>query len=186
MTWRSAVLGFGTPSGSPGNCGSPLQGRCGMATSLEDLSKIGILLAGLLFSPGAFAQSSQSLYWQCVPASASDAQPKYCPVSNVYPLPNGPAINALAPVVGTQRGTAIASATGMTIPVGATVALVQFQGTNNGSGQCAFWQDDGTSPTGSAGQASPAYTPVWIAASAAFKAIAATGATCTMTVSYYK
>ncbi len=158
------------------------QGRCGMAATLVVLA----LLLATQLAPAARAQSAQGLFWQCVPADATHPQPSYCPTSNQYPLPNGPGINALVPIAGTQRGTAIASSTGMTIPTGATVALVQFQGTNNASGQCAFWQDDGTAPTGTAGQASPAYTPIWIKASAGFAAIAATGATCTMTVSYYK
>lgn len=160
----------------------PFQGHCGMAVSLVASSIIAFML--LLCSNFAQAQSSQGLFWQC--SVGTDGQPLYCPVNNQYPLPQGPAINALKVVAGTQRGTSIAASTGLTIPVGATVALVQFQGTNNGSGQCAFWQDDGTAPTGTAGQAQPAYTQLWMAATAAFKAIAATGATCTMTVSYYK
>lgn len=170
----------GCPSSNSVRPAGPLQGHCGMAVSL--IVGSALLLAGLT-APAA-AQSSQGLFWQC---GTNAGQPQYCPVNNTYPLPVGPTINALLPVVGTQRGTSIASSTGMTIPTGATVALVQFQGTNNGSGQCAFWQDDGTAPTGTAGIAAPAYLPpIWIKASAGFKAIAATGATCTMTVSYYK
>ncbi len=172
----------GCPSLTGVNRAGPLQGQCGMALSLIAGGAFG--LAALLFAPNAQAQSSQGLFWQC---GTSGGQPTYCPVNNTYPLPISPEINAMLPVAGTQRGTSIASATGMTIPAGATVALVQFQGTNNASGQCAFWQDDGTAPTGTAGIAAPAYLPpIWIKASAGFKAIAATGATCTMTVSYYK
>lgn len=180
MSWASGGPGSSSPTVGRRLSARPSQGRCGMAVFLGAAS----LIAGLVMGAGpAVAQSSQGLFWQC---AVNAGQPQYCPVNNVYPLPQGPAINALVPVAGTQRGTAIASSTGLTIPTGATVALVQFQGTNNASGQCGFWQDDGTAPTGAAGQASPAYTPIWIAASAAFKAIAATGATCTLTASYYK
>lgn len=158
----------------------PLQGRCGMTASLI----VGCIASLVVFAAPVQAQSSQGLFWQC---GTNGGQPQYCPVSPTYPLPVSPEINALLPVAGTQRGTSIATSTGMAIPSGATVALVQFQGTNNGSGVCAFWQDDGTAPTASAGIAAPAYLPpIWIKTSSAFKAIAATGATCTMTVSYYK
>ncbi len=180
MTSISSLFRSGSPSMGEVSRTDPLQGRCGMAASL--IVGAGLLLAGL--SSPAAAQSSQGLFWNC---GTSGGQPTYCPVNNTYPLPVGPTVNALNPVAGTQRGTSIASSTGMTIPTGATVALVQFQGTNNAGGVCAFWQDDGTAPTASAGIAAPAYLPpIWIKASAAFKAIAATGATCTMTVSYYK
>lgn len=172
-SWMSGFVRSGPHTVRGAKSARPSQNWCGMA-----------LVLGVLLAPTwANAQSAQGLFWQC---GVKDGQPMYCPTSNQFPLPGGPAINALTAVTGTQRGTAIAAATGMTIPATATVALVQFQGTNNASGQCAFWQDDGTNPTASAGQASPAYTPIWIKASAAFKAIAATGATCTMTVSYYK
>lgn len=179
--WANARAGSGTPSLNEAMRARPFQGGYGMVIPLVACFAAVLLLAG-----PAKAQSSQGLFWQCVPASSTNPQPQYCPVSNQYPLPGGPSINALAAVAGTQRGTSIAGSTGLTIPSGATVALVQFQGTNNASGQCAFWQDDGTAPTATAGQAQPAYTQLWIKASSSFAAIAATGATCTMTVSYYK
>lgn len=180
MIWVSDFFRSGLHSVSVMKSARPSQGRCGMAAVL------GVILALSVPVGPAKAQSAQGEFWLCGPVSSTNPQPQYCPVSNGYPFPVGNGINALAPVVGTQRGTAIASSTGMTIPTGATVALVQFQGTNNTAGQCAFWQDDGTAPTGTAGIASPAYTFIWIKTSTAFKAIAATSATCTMTVSYYK
>lgn len=178
----NGALRPGLPSIGAVSAVRPLQGRCGMAASL-----VASAIAGLALAAGpAKAQSAQGLFWQCAPVSSTNPQPGYCPVSNNYPLPQGPAINALVPVAGTQTGVTISASTGMTIPAGATVALVQFQGTNNTAGQCGFWRDDGTAPTGTTGQASPAYTPIWIAATANFKAILATSATCTLTVSYYK
>lgn len=160
----------------------PFQGRCGMAASLVALA----LLLATQLAPAAHAQSSQGLFWQCVPASSTDAQPKYCPVSSNYPLPVTSGTQSLTPVAGAQRGVSIATSTGMTIPTGATTAIVQAQGTNTAGGICLFWQDDGTAPTGTAGQALAANNSITVPAIAAFKMIAATGATCTASISYYK
>lgn len=90
-------------------------------------------------------------------------------------------------LAGTQRSLAIASATALTIPATATMALISVAGTNNTSGVCAYWQDDGTSPTNAAGQplAAGAYLP-YNAAGLPIKLIAASGATCTANISYYK
>lgn len=87
---------------------------------------------------------------------------------------------------GAQVGVTISSATGLTVPTGANYALIQAQGTNNTSGVCLFWRDDGSNPTGSAGQALAAnQTLPYSVNGFPFKAIAATGATCTMSVTYY-
>ena len=95
--------------------------------------------------------------------------------------------NPLTAVAGTQRGLSIAAATAPTIPATATYLLAQPQGTNNSSGVCLFWQDDGTDPTASAGQALSALQPLWRkVTSDGIKFIAATSATCTVTISYYK
>jgi len=108
-----------------------------------------------------------------------------------YPLPVGQEIRGWLPVVGTQRGLSIATSTALTIPTGATIAMVQAQGTGaTVGGQCAFFQDDGTAPTATAGQILvPNQTIVLSGTSlTAFRVIAASGvgASCTLTASYYK
>lgn len=169
---------------------SPFQGLCGMAQPLvETPGIVSLTLAlGLIALPEAVQaqQGTSGVYWQCVPPSSDVSQGAYCPVSNVYPLPNGPAINALVPVAPSQTGLAISSATGMTIPTGATVALVQAQGTNGATGVCLLWRDDGSNPTAGSGQGLAANSSIWIKTSSAFKMIAATGATCAAVISYYK
>lgn len=98
------------------------------------------------------------------------------------PIPYNP--TALA---GTQRGAAMATATALTIPATATAALISVAGTNNTAGICAYWQDDGTVPTVSAGNplAAGQYLP-YNAVGLPIKLIAATGATCTFNAAYYK
>lgn len=94
---------------------------------------------------------------------------------------------AVVSVPGTQTGLAIATATAPTIPAMATYLLAQAQGTNNTGGICLYWQDDGTNPTASAGQGLAAGASMWRKVSPdAIKFIAATGATCAVTISYYK
>lgn len=187
MTQTSTLTRSGAPSVKAARWTGLLQGRCGMTASLVVGSAVfGLVL--LLSTAVCFAQSAQGLFWQCVPADASHPQPQYCPVGAAYGLPGGPAVNGLLPVTGTQRGLAISSATGLTVPTGAKAALIQAQGTNTTGGVCLFWQDDGTAPTGTAGQALAANTSIWVGASSIGKIelIAATGATCTATISYYK
>lgn len=142
-------------------------------------------LALVLAPTLAWAQVG-GMYWQCQAPSSSNPQGTYCPVNNSYPLPTTAGTLGGIPVTGTQRGLSIASATGFTIPTGATVAVVQAQGTNNTGGQCLFWQDDGTNPTTTAGQALANGQSVTVIASSGFKMIQANTATCTATVSYYK
>lgn len=108
--------------------------------------------------------------------------------------------NCLAPlgrvaVPGAQMGLAVASATAPTVPTGALAVLVLPVGTNNTSGQCLLWQDDGTAPTASVGNGLAAGQAMWyyIKASSTsstinpnFKVIAASGASCTVNFSYYR
>lgn len=89
-------------------------------------------------------------------------------------------------IAGTQSAVDISSATALTIPTGAIRAVITFAGTNNGNGVCAFYRDDGTSPTGTTGIPVPAFQPfAYDILSLPIKAIQATGATCTMSVAYY-
>lgn len=158
---------------------SPFQGGGGMASPLV---VIGGLLCLMLASSPSSAQPG-GLYWQCAPPSG------YCPVNTTYPLPvDGTNTgSSLTIVAGTQRALSIATATALTIPSTATVALIQAQGTNNSSGVCLYWQDDGTNPTDAAGQQLAAQGSVYYAVtSLPIKLIAANGASCTATISYYK
>lgn len=94
---------------------------------------------------------------------------------------------AVVAVSGTQTALATATATAPTIPATATYILAQAQGTNNTGGVCLYWQDDGTNPTASAGQGLAAGASMWRKVSPdGIKFITATGATCAVTVSYYK
>ncbi len=156
---------------------------CGMA--ILSVLLVGI---GLGSSPVLAQQGNTGMFWQCAAPSSSNPNGGYCPVNTTYPLPvTGDTVTTLAAVAGTQRGTSIASATALTIPATATVALIQAQGTNNSSGVCLYWQDDGTNPTASAGLQMPAGTTMFYKVSLLpAKFIAATGASCTLTASYYK
>lgn len=90
-------------------------------------------------------------------------------------------------VAGTQTALSIASATAPTVPATATILVFQPQGTNNSSGQCLIYRDDGTNPTGTTGIGVGAgQTVTYFVASSPIKFIAATGATCTVTITYYK
>lgn len=136
-------------------------------------------------APASAQQTSQ--YWQCQPPSTANPQGGYCAVNTIYPLPSSVPILGLLPVAGTQVGLSIAASTGFTIPTGATVALVQAQGTNAATGgACLFWRDDGSAPTASAGQVMVANQSLYVKATSAFKMFAAATATCTATISYYK
>lgn len=139
-----------------------------------------------LAASSALADGGQSLYWQCQPPGAGSPNGGYCPVNQTYRLPVAAANSGVA-VAGTQVGLAISSATALTVPSGATVALIQAQGTNNTSGQCLFWRDDGTNPTTTAGQALANGASMYYAIQGLpIKLIAASSATCTATISYYK
>lgn len=171
-------LQLGFPSSGVGWRWSRSQGRCGMALVL------GVLLSFLLGLAPARAQVG-GLYWQCVAGDPT----RLCPVSTVYPLPiNASAAGAsLTAVAGTQTGLAISSSTTLTVPTGATTALIQAQGTNNTAGVCLDWRDDGTAPTASTGQQMAAgASNLYKVANLPIALIAATGASCTATISYYK
>lgn len=105
--------------------------------------------------------------------------------------PQSPA-NCIKPVLisagAALSAQSLASAYSLAPPAGTTAALIQPQGTNNGSGQCAFWRDDDTAPTSTTGEAIGAGQSLFYSfaplANAQF--IQASGATCTLTVFWYK
>lgn len=132
---------------------------------------LGVLLSGI-------ASTAIAGYPNTVDGSQSVCDPQ-APRNCIRPV--------LTSVAGTQRGLSIAAATALTIPAGATMAAIQPQGTNNTAGVCLFWQDDGTDPTAVAGMALGANaTLFYVVGALPIKLIAATGATCTATIAYYK
>lgn len=127
---------------------------------------------------GLWACPASANYPYTVDSSVSACDPQ-APANCIRPL--------LTAIAGTQRGLSIASATALTIPTGAKFALIQAQGTNNTSGVCLFWQDDGTAPTNAAGNALSANSIIAYAVQQLpIQLISASGATCTATISYYK
>ncbi len=144
------------------------------------------LLLAVTLAPEARATVSDT-QWQCVAGDST----KLCPAQTTYPLPVSQEVKGWLPVAGAQRGVSIAASTALTIPSGATVAVVQVQGTGATSGgQCAFWQDDGTAPTATAGQILVPNQTITLSgvSMTAFRVIAASaaGAACTISASYYK
>lgn len=80
---------------------------------------------------------------------------------------------------GYQQLTSLASAATLTVPSGATVALIQAEG------QAVRWRDDGTSPTASVGMLiSSGETVPYSGSLSAFKVIE-TAASAKLNVSYY-
>ena len=185
---HTSISGFprsGYPSEDVERPADPLQGRCGMAASLIVGAIFGL---ALLFGASPVRAQVSGLYWQCV-APSGGTPAGYCPVNNTYPLPvaGSTTSGTLTIVAGTQTALTISSATALTVPATATTALVQAQGTNNTSGVCLYWRDDGTNPTGSVGQQMAAgATMFYHVTSLPIKMFAATGATCVATISYYK
>lgn len=89
--------------------------------------------------------------------------------------------------VGQQTSVSLAAATALTVPTGATLAVITVEGTNNGAGVCARWRDDGTAPTASAGNPLGSLAILsYQVTNLPIQLIQATGATCSMDVSYYR
>ena len=93
----------------------------------------------------------------------------------------------LQAIAGTQTPVTITSATPLTIPAKATVAVITVQGSNNTSGVCAYWRDDGMAPTTTTGNAMSVSSPPFVYAvkGLPIQFIQASGATCTLNVAYY-
>lgn len=80
---------------------------------------------------------------------------------------------------GYQQITSLSAAAAMTVPSGATVALIQAETKD------IRWRDDGTNPTSSVGMILPAGTSVFFTGSlSAFRAIE-TAASAKLNISYY-
>ena len=99
-------------------------------------------------------------------------------------VPN-PALTAIPSSA--QKNVTMTGATALTIPIGATTALISVSGTNNGSGICAYWEDDGTNPTTSAGQPLASLGFIYFHVnSLPIKLIQASGASCTFNANFYR
>ncbi len=135
-----------------------------------------LMVAALALSPlSVFAQSSAT---PVVPGSLSQTG---CPTGVTTCF--APVLTAIA---GTQTNVSMASATALTVPANAQLAVITVVGTNNTSGICAYWRDDGTSPTGTTGQPLASLTGVtYFVKNLPIKLIQATGASCTFSVAYY-
>jgi hypothetical protein len=158
-----------------------------MRAVLQALIVAGCLLAGLMTS--ALAQNTDTYFYtpggsgvngavgMCL-NSSNKAVP--CSAANVAPSPVVDAPYPYTPLTPNQKNVSIASSTTLTIPTGATYAVVTAVG-----GQ-AYYSFDGTAPTSSsydgtlttAGQAVALSGPAVLAA---FKIIGAS-----MSVAYFK
>lgn len=97
-----------------------------------------------------------------------------------------PAVTAAA-LAGTQTNLTISSATAPTVPTGASLLVFQAQGTNNAGGSCLRYRDDGTNPTSTTGiQVPNLATVTYRVVGTPIKFIQDSGATCTVTIAYYK
>lgn len=143
---------------------------------------IGGLFAGYAAADAAHAAPIPALYGDSGVCDPWYPQNCYAPMGRVGVAPG-------------QFGLSIASAVAPTVPDGATGVLVLPVGTNNTSGQCLLWEDDGASPTGTVGNGLAAGQYMWYYVKKSttlsvinpnFQVIAATGATCTVNFTYYK
>lgn len=113
-----------------------------------------------------------------------------------YPTSCSAPLGRLKPAIpGDQFGVTISSAVAPTLPSDATGVMVLPVGTNNTTGACLLWRDDGIAPTSTVGNAVGAGIPLWYyvkksAANSAinpnFQVIAASGASCTANFIYFK
>ena len=82
--------------------------------------------------------------------------------------------------LGYQQITPLSTAQSLTVPAGATLAIVSAQGAD------AVWRDDGTPPTATVGMPLYAGQPVTFGGDLASVQFIQTQATTTLNVSYYK
>lgn len=90
------------------------------------------------------------------------------------------AFDQTSPIAGAQMGLTVVAATGLTVPGGATTALISVEGQN------VRWRDDGTNPTAGSGMImyAGAAPQVFSGNLSAVKFIQ-TAASATLNVSYY-
>lgn len=91
-------------------------------------------------------------------------------------VPNGP----VQVVAGGQYGLTVVSSTSLTVPTGATVAIITVEG------QSVRYRDDGTAPTASTGMLLAAGTTLIYTGTLASLEFIQTTATATIDVAYYR
>lgn len=137
---------------------------------------LAIALLGIASLP-VFAQTPSQVVpgYQTVTACPGGITPCWLPSTTATAL------------AGTQTNLSISSATSPTIPTGASLMVIQAQGTNNTGGSCLRYRDDGTVPTTSTGIQVPALgLVVYRVVGNPISLIQDSGATCTATIAYYK
>ena len=97
-------------------------------------------------------------------------------------VPSSPS-TALA---GTQTAVSLAAATALTVPTGATLAIITVEGTNNAGGICARWRDDGTDPDATTGMTLVAGADFLYTGDFSAIKFIETAASAKLNVSYYK
>lgn len=135
------------------------------------------IFALLLFALPAHAQQSVWLYCG---TSANNAKP--CGISGQPMIVTTTGAPAGLTPLGYQQITSLGTAASLTVPAGATVALIE----PNNSGTAIRWRDDGVAPTASVGiELQPGSAMVYAGSLAAFQAIQES-ATAILNISYYK
>lgn len=142
-----------------------------------------------LASTAAFAQIATAPY--VVIGSLPDGAPVYAIVgagaAQPMPIAAYPGQNMRTVVPPMQINVPITTATGLTVPAGATQVIIQANGTNGTNGHCLRWRDDGVDPVAGSGISMVngeklTYSVVGFP----IKFIVSAGATCTFTAAYYK
>ncbi|MDR3512616.1 MAG: hypothetical protein P4L73_13355 [Caulobacteraceae bacterium] len=100
----------------------------------------------------------------------------------------GTALASRTPVAGQQVLVLTSTPASLTVPIGATSIDIFPEGTNGVGGQCLRYRDDGLAPNQTSGSGLAAQQDVtgYRANLSAIQFVLASGATCTVTVNYYK
>lgn len=134
------------------------------------------LCLGLLASP-ALAQNG-GLLFQCQTPSAHPPTGIVCPVNAANGLPEVP---GYATALGYQQITSLSSATSLTVPVGATRAVIVAEA------QSVRWRDDGTAPTATIGMIQLTTTnPLAYSGNLAALSFIETTSSAKLDISYYR
>lgn len=159
-----------------------------------------LIIGASLSASSAFAQTAAQSVTGFLLAQGSTYGSYTCPSTATQPcfvqygstIPTGggtsPSPYLATAVAGTQRSLSIATSTAPTVPATATILVITLKGTADTAGICAFWQDDGTAPTSSAGQPLPCLeTMSYTVSGVPIQLIASSGSSgVTASISYYK
>lgn len=108
--------------------------------------------------------------------------PAPCTATNSFPTKSS-AVPSTLTALGYQQIVSPVAATGLTVPAGATLAVIEVDVT---AGHSIRWRDDGTAPTATVGmELQPGSQMTYAGPLAAFQAIQ-TAVNATINISYYK